>query len=147
MISVQLQQYFAAIGVHISMKSYVYNDIFTPDGPIYGNRYDFASYGVTLGWDPDLSYYVDCDAFYPKGENTYRYCNAQTDALEHQGLQTDDAAQRARIYTKAEALMWKTIPYIPLYERRRIVVRSPDLTGFKTNPSSTPWYNLWEWDI
>jgi ABC-type transport system substrate-binding protein len=69
------------------------------------------------------------------------------DALEKEGLTTDDAAQRARIYSKAEKLMWNTIPYIPLYERRRIVVRSPDLTGFKTNPSSTPWYNIWEWDI
>jgi ABC-type transport system substrate-binding protein len=147
MLSVQLQQYFAAIGVRLSVKSYAYNDIFTPDGPIYGNRYDFATYGITLGWDPDLSYYVDCDAFYPKGENTYRYCNPQVDALEKQGLQTNDERQRAAIYSRAERLMWQTIPYIPIYERRRIVVRSPDLTGFKVNPSSTPWYNLWEWDI
>ena len=43
--------------------------------------------------------------------------------------------------------MWKTIPYIPLYERRRINVHSPDLRNFKTNPSSTPWYNVWQWDI
>ncbi len=147
MLSVQLQQYFAAIGVRLSVKSYAYNAIFTPDGPIYGNRYDFATYGVTLGWDPDLSYYVDCNAFYPKGENVYRYCNPQVDSLEKQGLQTNDERQRAAIYSRAERLLWQTIPYIPIYERRRIVVRSPDLTGFKVNPSSTPWYNLWEWDI
>lgn len=147
MISVQLQQYFAAIGVRLSVKTYAYNAIFTPDGPIYGNRYDFATYGVTLGWDPDLSYYVGCDSFYPKGENVYRYCDRQVDDLERRGLQTDDPRQRAAVYSQAERIMWNTIPYIPLYERRRITVRSPDLKNFTTNPSSTPWYNMWQWDI
>lgn len=147
MISVQLQQYFAAIGVRLSMKTFAYNDIFTPDGPIYGNRYDFATYGVTLGWDPDLSYYVGCEAFYPKGENVYRYCEKDVDALERRGLQTDEPKERAAIYSSAERMMWKTIPYIPLYERRRIIVRSPDLRNFTVNPSSTPWYNMWQWDI
>lgn len=147
MLSVQVQQYFAAIGVRLSMKTYAYNAIFTPDGPIYGNRYDFATYGVTLGWDPDLSYYVGCDSFYPKGENVYRYCNRQVDAFERQGLQTDEPKERAAAYSRAEALMWRTIPYIPLYERRRIIVRSPDLVNFAVNPSSTPWYNIWQWDI
>lgn len=147
MLSVQVQQYFAAIGVRLSMKTYAYNAIFTPDGPIYGNRYDFATYGVTLGWDPDLSYYVGCDSFYPKGENVYRYCNRQVDAFERQGLKTDEPKERAAAYSRAEALMWRTIPYIPLYERRRIIVRSPDLVNFAVNPSSTPWYNIWQWDI
>ncbi|HKU66939.1 MAG TPA: ABC transporter substrate-binding protein [Candidatus Baltobacteraceae bacterium] len=147
MIAVQLQHYFAAIGVRLDVKPYAYNDIFTPDGPIYGNRYDFATYGVTMSWDPDMLYYIGCDYFYPKGENVYRYCNPQVDALEKAGLTTDDPAKRAAIYSKAERLIWQTIPYIPLYERRRIAVRSPDLRNFKVNPSSTPWYNMWQWDI
>jgi peptide/nickel transport system substrate-binding protein len=145
--AVQLQQYFSAIGVRLNIKPYAYNEIFTPDGPIYGNRYDFAIYGVTLSWDPDMQYYIGCDDFYPKGENTYRYCNPQVDALEKAGLNTDDPKRRAAIYSKTEPLIWQTIPYIPLYERRRIAVHSPDLRNFEVNPSSTPWYNIWQWDI
>jgi peptide/nickel transport system substrate-binding protein len=145
--AVQLQQYFEAIGVRLNIKPYAYDEIFTPDGPIYGNRYDFAIYGVTLSWDPDMLYYIGCDYFYPKGENTYRYRNRQVDALEQAGLNTDDPKQRAAIYSKAEPLIWQTVPYIPLYERRRIAVHSPDLRNFKVNPSSTPWYNIWQWDI
>jgi peptide/nickel transport system substrate-binding protein len=145
--AVQLQQYFEAIGVRLNIKPYAYDEIFTPDGPIYGNRYDFAIYGYTLSWDPDMLYYIGCDYFYPKGENTYRYCNRQVDALERAGLNTDDPKQRASIYAKAEPLIWQTVPYIPLYERRRIAVHSPDLRDFKVNPSSTPWYNIWQWDI
>lgn len=145
--AVQLQQYFNAIGVRLNIKPYAYNEIFTPDGPIYGDRYDFAVYGQTLSWDPDMLYYIGCDYFYPKGENVYRYCNPKVDALEKAGLTTDDPVKREAIYSKAEPLIWQTIPYIPLYERRRIAVHSPDLRNFKVNPSSTPWYNMWEWDI
>lgn len=147
MEAVQLQQYFNAIGVRLNIKPYAYDEIFTPDGPIYGNRYDFAIYGVTLSWDPDMLYYIGCDYFYPKGENVYRYCNRQVDTLERAGLNTDDPAQRKAIYSRAEPLIWQTIPYIPLYERRRIGVHSPDLRNFEVNPSSTPWYNMWQWDI
>jgi len=145
--AVQLQQYFNALGVRLNIKPYAYNEIFTPDGPIYGDRYDFAIYGQTLSWDPDMLYYIGCDYFYPKGENVYRYCNPQVDALEKAGLTTDDPAKRKAIYSKAEPLIWQTVPYIPLYERRRIAVHSPDLRNFKVNPSSTPWYNMWQWDI
>jgi ABC-type transport system substrate-binding protein len=147
MIAVQLQQYFHAIGVQLSIKPYSYDQIFTPDGPIYSNQYDFATYGITLSWDPDMSYYIGCDYFYPKGENVYRYCNHEVDALEKAGLNTDDPDKRAAIYHRAERILWNTIPYIPLYERRRIAVHSLDLRNFTANPSSTPWYNLWRWDI
>lgn len=147
MTAVQLQQYFHAIGVRLNIKGYAYNEIFTPEGPIYSGQYDFATYGVTLPWDPDMSYYIGCDYIYPKGENVYRYCNRQVDALEKAGLNTDDPAQRAKIYSRAEALIWQTIPYIPLYERRRIAIHNPDLQNFKVSPGSTPWYNIWQWDI
>lgn len=147
MVAVQLQQYFHAIGVRLNIKAFAYNEIFTPEGPIYGNRYDFATYGVTMSWDPDMTYYIGCDAFYPKGENVYRYCNRDVDALENAGLNTDDPKERAAIYSRAERIIWRTIPYIPLYERERIAVHSPDLRNFKVNPSSTPWYNMWQWDI
>ncbi len=147
MTAVQVQQYFSAIGVRLAVKTYAYNTIFTPEGPIYSGSYDFATYGVTLSWDPDMLYYVGCDYFYPKGENVYRYCNKQVDAYERAGLSSDDPAVRAAAYHPAEQLLWQTVPYIPLYDRRRISVHSPDLRNFKINPSSTPWYNIWQWDI
>jgi peptide/nickel transport system substrate-binding protein len=147
MTGVQVQQYFNAIGVRLALKTYAYNAIFTPEGPIYGNTYDFATYGATLSWDPDMLYYIGCDFFYPRGENVYRYCNRQVDGLERAGLASDDPALRAQAYHRAEPLMWDTVPYIALYDRRRISVHSPDLRNFKINPTSTPWYQTWRWDI
>ncbi len=147
MTAVQVQQYFRAIGVHLALKTYAYNTIFTPDGPIYSGTYDFATYGVTQSWDPDMLYYIGCDYFYPRGENVYRYCNKQVDGYESAGLSTDDPAARASAYHSSEQILWQTVPYIALYDRRRISVHSPDLRNFKINPSSTPWYNIWQWDI
>jgi peptide/nickel transport system substrate-binding protein len=147
LMAVQLQQYYRAAGIGLNIRDYAYNDMFTPEGPMYSGKYDFAIYGVTLSWDADLSFYVGCKAFYPSGENIYRYCNPQVDRYEAAALSTDDPQQRAAAYHKADALLWQTVPYIPIYERRRIIVRSPDLSGFTTNPSATPWYNAWQWDI
>jgi len=146
-VSLMLQQFLKAVGIGLAIKPYPYNAVFTPSGPIYGNRYDFAIYSVTLPWDPDNLFYVGCDFFYPKGENVYRYCDGTVDALEKQGLLTDDAARRAAIYGKAEPRIWDTVPYIPLYELRRQNVYSSALQNFKANPSSTPWYNIWQWDV
>jgi len=146
-LSVQLQQYLAAIGLRLTIKSFSYNTIFTPDGPIYGNRYGFAVYSQTMPWDPDNLYYLGCAFFYPKGENVYRYCSRAVDRLEEAGLQTDDPAARARIYHQAERLIWRTVPYVPLCELRRLSVSSQSLQNFTVNPGSTPWYNAWQWDI
>ncbi len=146
-ISLQIQAYMHAIGVRLALKPYAYNSVFLPTGPIYSGTYDFIDYSETLNWDPDELFYLGCDYRYPKGENVYRYCNPKVDALEKAGLKTDDPAARAAIYTKAQRLIHATIPYIPLYETRRLIVRSPDIKNFKVNPTSTPWYNVWQWDI
>lgn len=146
-IALQLQQNLQAIGVDVALKAYPYNTIFAPTGPIFSGTYDLAIYSTTLAWDPDVHFYVGCDQWYPRGSNVYDYCNHALDALEDTGLQTDDVLLRAAVYREASEIMWDTISYLPLYELRRAVVRSPDLRNFSTNPSATPWWNSWQWDI
>lgn len=146
-IAVQLQQDLAAVGIATSIKAYPYNAIFTPDGPLDSGRYDMAIYSTTLQWDPDVHVYVDCDQWFPRGQNIYGLCDPSLDRLELAGLATGDPARRAAVYQAASRLMWRDVPYLPLYEIRRIVVRSADLRGFSTDPTSTPWWNAWQWDI
>lgn len=134
-------------GIDLAIKAYPYNTIFALDGPIYSGTYDMAIYSTTLTWDPNVYFYVGCDQWYPKGENTYGYCNPQLDRLERAGLQTDDVVERARIYKEASRIIWETVPYLPLYELRRPFVHSVDLKGAADNPSATPWWNAWQWDV
>jgi peptide/nickel transport system substrate-binding protein len=147
-IALQIQQNLQAIGIEAYLKAYPYDAIFAaPNGPLYSGAYDFALFSSTLQWDPDVHFYVDCNQWYPHGENIYGYCNPALDRLETAGLQTDDPVARANTYRQASRIMWDTISYLPLYEMRRLIVRSPDLKGFSTNPTSTPWWNAYQWDI
>ncbi|MDP9017575.1 MAG: peptide ABC transporter substrate-binding protein [Candidatus Eremiobacteraeota bacterium] len=146
-IAAFLQPEFKAIGLNMEIKQYPYSVIFSHEGPIYQYKYDFADYSYTQPYDPDNLFYVGCKYWFPKGENLYGYCDPAVDAGEKAGVQTDDPAKRAEIYHGTEKRIHDTIPWIPLYTIRRVVVRSPDLQNFSTNPSSTPWWNIWQWDI
>ncbi|GAC1652458.1 MAG: peptide ABC transporter substrate-binding protein [Vulcanimicrobiaceae bacterium] len=146
-LAAYFQQEFKAIGVNLSIKLYPYSIIFSHDGPVYTGKYDFAQYSTTLPYDPDNLFYVGCNYWFPAGENLYGYCDRRVDAGEMAGVKTDDLAERARIYHATEAQIHETIPWIPLYNVRRAVVRNLDLKNFSDNPSSTPWWNAWQWDI
>ena len=146
-IPVLMQSDWKKIGVNLNIKAYPYNQIFDYEGPIDTYKYDFAIYGSGLSWDPDSHVYYGCDQWFPKGQNFYRYCNPEYDRLEKLGLTTDDPAARAKIYEKANAILWNTVAYMPLFATHRIVVRNPDLQNYKPNMTSTPWWNAWQWDI
>ncbi|MBV8116375.1 MAG: peptide ABC transporter substrate-binding protein [Candidatus Eremiobacteraeota bacterium] len=143
-----LQSAFRAAGIDLTIKTYPYRTIFAaPSGPIYGGAYDLALYSDTVNWDPDVYNFTACDRWYPFGQNIFRFCDARLDALERAGLQTDDPATRATTYRAASRLMWSLVPYVPIYNGRRLIVRSSDLRNYSVNPTSTPWWNAYQWDI
>lgn len=146
-MAVLIQQNLHDAGIALNIKAYPYNQIFDFNGPIDTYKYDLAIYGTALSWDPDSHVYYGCDQTYPTGQNFFRYCNHDYDRFEAQGLQSDDPAVRAPIYAKADEILWNTAAYMPIAEVRHIIVRNPDLKNFRANPTSTPWFNAWEWDI
>ena len=145
--AVLLQAAFHSAGVDLSIKTYPYSTIFALDGPVYGGYYDIALYSNTVNWDPDIYNFIACDRWYPAGQNIFRYCDPKLDALERAGLQSDDPAVRAPIYRAASRLIWSNLPYLPLYDARRLIVGSDDLRDYRPNMTSTPWWNAWQWDI
>jgi len=146
--AVLLQASFRAAGIDLAIKTYPYATIFAaPNGPVYGGAYDIALYSNTVNWDPDVYNFLACDRWYPAGQNIFRFCDPSLDALERAGLQSDDPAVRAPIYRSASRLIWSDVPYIPLYDARRLIVASDDLRNYRPNMTSTPWWNAWQWDI
>ncbi len=146
-VGVLLQQNLRKIGVELSLKAIPYNQFFDFNGPIDRYQYDLAGYGSALNWDPDTHVYYGCDQWYPKGQNYYRFCNAEYDRLEALGLTSDDPKVRAPYYRRADAILWNTSAYFPLANSRRLIVANSDLKHYKPNPTSTPWWNAWQWDI
>lgn len=146
-IALLLQASLRAVGIDLTIKTYPYRTIFAPDGPIYGGRFDLALYDDTLDWDPDVSNYLACDRVYPRGQNIFRFCDPKLDRLERAGLGSDDPSVRAPIYAAASRRIWHDVPYVALYDARRLIVRSSDLRGYRPNATATPWWNAWQWDI
>jgi peptide/nickel transport system substrate-binding protein len=143
-----LQASFRAAGIALAIKTYPYRTIFAaPSGPIYSGTYDIAYYSNTVNWDPDVSNFLDCDRWYPRGQNIFRFCDPRLDALERAGLRSEDPAVRAPIYRAASRLIWSDVPYVPVYDARRLIVASSDLQNYRPNMTSTPWWNAWQWDI
>jgi peptide/nickel transport system substrate-binding protein len=142
-----MQASFRAAGIDLAIRTYPYRTIFVPLGPIYSGKYEIAYYSNTLNWDPDVYNFLGCDRWYPKGQNIFRFCDPKLDRLERAGLQTDDPRLRAEIYRRATTLIWSDVPYVPVYDARRLIVRSADLRNYRPNMTSTPWWNAWEWDI
>ncbi|HYW54586.1 MAG TPA: peptide ABC transporter substrate-binding protein [Dongiaceae bacterium] len=146
-VAVQLQQMLRAVGIGLTIKPYPYKGIFAFDGPIVNGRFDLAVFGNTLPYDPDSTSTLTCANFAPKGENESRTCDPVIDALERAGLATDDPRKRAEIYRTIGRRVHDTVPFIPLFRRRRVSVFNDDLRGYDPAPVAAPWWNAYQWSI
>jgi peptide/nickel transport system substrate-binding protein len=146
-IAVLVQSWLRDIGIGVTLKSSPYNQIFSFEGPIQTGKYDLAAYSYTLPRDPDNLVYLGCDKFPNAGDNVFRYCDALVDAGERRGLTTDDPRARAAIYEPVERRIRETVPYIPIYEARRVVVHIDGLRHYTVSPSIAQWWNSWEWEF
>ena len=146
-VAVQLQQMLRAVGIGLTIKPYPYKGIFAFDGPIVNGRFDLAVFGNTLPYDPDSTSTLTCANIAPKGENESRTCDPEIDALERAGLATDEPRKRAAIYRAIGRRVHDTVPFIPLFRRRRVSVFNDDLRGYDPAPVAAPWWNAYAWSI
>lgn len=146
-IAVIFQASLRRVGIDASIKSYAYDVLIAPNGPILSGTYDLSLFGNSLNWDPDAYDELACDRWYPHGANMARFCDKNVDVLERAGLQTDRIAARTAIYRKVMGLLWNQLPYVPINDGRRLVVTSRRFSGYRPNPTVTPWWNAWQWSV
>lgn len=144
---VQIQQMLRPLGIRLVLKPYPYKGAYAYNGPIVQGTYDLALFHNTLPYDPDTSSTLTCAAFSPHGENESRYCDPQIDALEREGLASDDPSARARIYHAISRRVHDEVAYIPLYRPRRPSVFNDDLHGYDPAPVAAAWWNAYLWSI
>jgi len=68
--------------------------------------------------------------------NTAFYSNKQVDSDLAAALQTNDPAQKAKLYKDAQDIIWKESPWIPLVVEKLISAHSTRLTGFWIMPDT-----------
>ena len=146
-IAVQIQSWLHDVGIAVTIKNSPYNQIFSYEGPVQTGKYDMAAYSYTMPRDSDNLSYLGCDKFPRAGEHVFRYCDPSGDAGERRGLETDDPRERTAIYEPVERRIRETVPFLPIYKGRRVVVHVNGLQHYSIAPTIAEWWNAWQWSF
>ncbi|MBV9102978.1 MAG: peptide ABC transporter substrate-binding protein [Candidatus Eremiobacteraeota bacterium] len=149
LVSVQIQSDLRAIGIDVELKGYNSAMMFAAyaAGGIYqGGHFDLAWYTMTLGVDPDSASRFSCYAIPPNGQNYSRYCNAEMDAAQADGLRYYDSARRKRAYARSQQLLARDVPIVFVFWPKDVEVASDRVYGMAPNPVVPSW-NAEKWGL
>lgn len=148
--AVQIAAQLAAAGLETTLHSYSENQFWGPKsagGVLESGTFDLSLTSWSPSLDPDRSYLFGCDAVPPGGGNAGGYCDPAFDAAEAAGAATYDPAARIRAYRRAQALLVRDLPVVPLGFERSAYVVSRRFLNFKPNVLGRDYWNAWEWRI
>lgn len=135
-------QYERAVGARVSIRAYNVTQFGAPasmGGPVYGGKFDLALYSFVNGDDPDPTDQFACSNVPPDGYNKSRICNPRIDALLTAARRTFDEAARRAIYVKLQALLYRELPIVPIYQRRELDAFTDRLRGESGSVDSVFW--------
>jgi peptide/nickel transport system substrate-binding protein len=132
------------IGIEVTDAALPENVIFGPTGVPSGN-YDLADFAWVTSPDPAVFVPIwGCG-----GESNYlNYCNTAVTRLMEASDSELDPHRRVADFQKADALMAKDVPSIPLYSRPNPLIWNSGIAGMSNNPSLTGFaWNAesWHW--
>ncbi|MBM4421176.1 MAG: ABC transporter substrate-binding protein [Chloroflexi bacterium] len=80
---------------------------------------------------------VNCNRFFPIGENLAHYCNPQVDQLFLQARTITDQTQRLALYQQIAKILNDEVSHFWISASDSVYARSTRLTGFRPNGDST----------
>lgn len=149
-LDVLLQREWREIGVDLQIKTYT-SSLFLASygvgGIVQGGKFDVASFSWVNGTDPDDSTQFMCDQVPPAGQNVYRFCDPELDAVERVAVSSYDQAVRKRAYDRIQAILADRVPFIVNWFTRRVAIYNTDLRNYRPAHAVTSFWNPYEWDI
>jgi peptide/nickel transport system substrate-binding protein len=131
---VLFQAQMKAIGIKINIQNY--------DADTFGNNLPSGAYQIAeFAWantpfvsgnEPIYCSYTNANSC---GFNFTHSANAQVDALMREGSAAASASKEVSNYNKADALLWRTMVTLPLYQEPEFFDWSNDLKGVLPNAS------------
>lgn len=128
-----IKSYLAAVDIDATIVSYDWN---TFRDKLSQGEHD----SVLIGWsadngDPDNFYrtLLSCDAI-PSGTNRAMWCHPEFDALVNAAIKISDEDQRAILYAKANNMIAREMPLLPIAHANRYQVKNIALHGLGINP-------------
>ncbi len=142
-----VQEDLRGVGADMSIKDYPYDQIFNLTGPIRTARFDLATYSFSVNYDPGALNDDGCAFFSPSGANVARHCDPHLDALEEEGIATNERARRKAIYAQIERIRMSAMAGLPLYFRDRVGMATDELQGYAPSRGIIPQWQAWRWSI
>ena len=130
------------VGIEIVDAPLATNVVFGPSG-IPSSNYDLANFAWVTASDPASFVPIwSCGG----ASNYLQYCNRVATSYLEASESELDPAKRTALFRKADALLAKDVPAIPLYSRPNPLVWRSAIVGMKNNPSSAGFaWNAQDW--
>jgi glutathione transport system substrate-binding protein len=148
----QIEQLFQAdmkaIGVKINIQNYDASTLFGtvgPKGEFDMIEFAWVSTPFASGNQPIYCSYTNASLC---GSNWDHYANPQVDSLFNQALSTVNDTKAASVYNQADALLWKDMATLPLFQQPNVYNWSTKYGNIVPNPSNNgiPW-NAHMWGL
>jgi glutathione transport system substrate-binding protein len=135
-----------AIGIKINIQNYSPNTLFGTVGP--KSEFDIIEFAWVSTPFASGNQPIYCSYTNPNvcGENWDHYADPKVDALFQQALTTIDPTQAASLYNQADALLWKDMATLPLFQQPQLYTYGNKWANVIPNPSNVglTWNaNLW----
>ncbi len=123
----------AEVGIELSIESYEWGTFFEDIARGDYDLYSLAWIGIR---DPDLLRVVFHSSMTPPaGSNRGFFARDRIDRLTERGRMEMDPPQRRAIYARVQRATARSLPYVPLWWPKNVVVMSSRLEGFTPHPA------------
>jgi peptide/nickel transport system substrate-binding protein len=148
----QIEQLFQAdmknIGVKINIQNYDANTLFGTVGP--KGEFDIIEFAWVQSPFPSANQSIYCSYTNAAdcGDNWDHYADPKLDSLMSQALATINPTAAASLYNQADALLWKDMATLPLFQQPELYGWSTTYANLVPNMSNVgiPW-NAQQWGM
>jgi peptide/nickel transport system substrate-binding protein len=151
------QQNLADCGIKVNIENMNATEYFAdgPDGPVFGRRFDMASFAWLTGVEPPCDLYRGLDTDIPSedngwgGQNDPGWMNDEFDAA---CIRAVTALPGSEDYIEghkdAQRIFSEQLPVIPLFLRLKLAATRPEVKGFIMDPTAnSEMWNIEAFDL
>jgi peptide/nickel transport system substrate-binding protein len=114
----------------------------------FGGKTQFFLSAWTMPADPEITLFFAADRTPPRGRNIYFYENRELTEILYASDRTVDVARRRDLLYRAQEIVARDIPVIPLYNRTIVSAFPQNLKNVRPNPTNAGlFWNVAEWEF
>ena len=114
----------------------------------FGGKLPFFLSAWTLPADPEITLFFASDRTPPRGRNIYFYENEELTEILYASDKTVDRGERKELLFRAQEIVARDVPILPLYNRTIVSGFPESLLNVKPNPTNAGlFWNVHEWEF